>query len=363
MSLRLRPALGQIPAYKPGRSPRDIAEAAGLAEPVRLASNELAEGPLPSVTARLLAGIDGLNRYPDFSKRELVATVASTFDVAPEGVTASAGSVALLQHLVQATSGQGTELLIGWRSFEAYKTFGVASGADVVTVPLADQTHDLKAMAAAVTPQTSLVIVCNPNNPTGTVVDDAAVARFVDAVPDDVVVVFDEAYIEFCQRDDVHSALPYVRSRPNVAVLRTFSKAYGLAGLRVGFCLSSPELAEAIRKVQTPFGVNALAEAAAVASLGEEAGKELTRRVTDVCLERQRVVAELAALGIEVPPSAANFVFVPLGEESAGFAEACERHGVLVRAYQPDGVRVTTGLPAENDRFLAAAADWARARS
>jgi histidinol-phosphate aminotransferase len=208
-------------------------------------------------------------------------------------------------------------------------------------------------MAAAITDRTRVAIVCNPNNPTGTSVRKAELDRFLDDVPSDVLVVLDEAYREFVTDEQVPDALETYGDRPNVVVLRTLSKAWGLAGLRIGFLVGQQEVAAAIRKVVTPFSTSLVAQAAALAALDAE--DEVKRRCALVVAERDRVTEALRKLSLEVPPSQANFVWLPLGDRAAAFGAACESRGVIVRAFQPDGVRVTIGTPEENDAFLAAA--------
>jgi histidinol-phosphate aminotransferase len=208
-------------------------------------------------------------------------------------------------------------------------------------------------MAEAITDRTRMVIVCNPNNPTGTSVRRDELDRFLAAVPSDVLVVIDEAYREFVTDDLVPDAIETYGDRPNVVVLRTMSKAWGLAGLRVGFLVGQPEVAAAIRKVVTPFSTSLIAQAAAIAALDAE--DEVIRRCALVVAERDRVTEALRKMSPDVPTSQANFVWLPLGDQSAAFAAACESRGIIVRAFQPDGVRVTIGTAEENDAFLAAA--------
>jgi histidinol-phosphate aminotransferase len=224
-------------------------------------------------------------------------------------------------------------------------------------VPLtATEEHDLDAMAAAITDRTTLVLVCTPNNPTGTALRRDALEQFLDRVPGDVLVVIDEAYREFVRDPEVPDALDLYRDRPNVCVLRTFSKAYGLAGLRVGFAVAHPAVAEALRKTAVPFGVNGLAQAAAIASLGAES--ELLERVDALVKERSRVYDELRAQGWAVPPTEANFVWLRLGVRTGEFAAACEAAGVVVRPFGDEGVRVTIGETEANDVFLRVAAEF-----
>jgi histidinol-phosphate aminotransferase len=344
---RLRHELEALPAYKAGQRAPEGA--------FKLSSNENPFPPLPSVQAAVADAAAQANRYPDFASSRLVDALARRFDVTPDSVAVGTGSVAVADQLVRITAGPGDEVLFAWRSFEAYPIVTRIAGATPVTVPLReDESHDLAAMAAAVTDRTRLVFVCTPNNPTGAACTRGELERFLDAVPTDVLVVIDEAYREFVRDDDVPDGLDVARGRPNVVVLRTFSKAYGLAGLRVGFAVAAEPVAEALRKVQLPFGVSTAAESAAIASLGAEA--ELLRRVDTVVAERVRVTRALHDAGYALQPSQGNFVWLRLGDATAAFAQACAAAGVVVRPFPGEGVRVTVGEPEANDRFLAAAA-------
>jgi histidinol-phosphate aminotransferase len=241
--------------------------------------------------------------------------------------------------------------MYAWRSFEAYPIITQISGATSVRVPLTPgEVHDLDAMADAITDRTRLIFVCNPNNPTGTVVRRAELERFLDRVPSDVLVVLDEAYREFIRDAEVPDGIEIYRERPNVAVLRTFSKAYGLAGLRVGFAVAHEPVAAALRKTAVPFGVSQLAQDAAVASLRAE--DELMGRVGALVCERNRVHEGLVKQGWTVPETQANFVWLRLGERTIEFAAACEEAGVVVRPFAGEGVRVTIGENEANDLFL-----------
>jgi histidinol-phosphate aminotransferase len=351
---RLRSALDGIPTYKPGRP-----AAAQAGRPAyKLSSNENPYPPLPSVLETVRAETLSMNRYPDMFATGLTAAIAERFDVPAAHVATGTGSVGVLQQLVQATAGVGDEVLYAWRSFEAYPIVVQVSGARSVTVPLTtDEHHDLDAMAAAVTDRTRLVLVCSPNNPTGTAVRRDKLTRFLDAVPRDVLVVIDEAYREFVRDPDVPDALDMYRDRPNVAVLRTFSKAYGLAGLRVGFAVAHEPVAEALRKTAVPFGVSGIAQAAASASLAAEG--ELLERVSALVEERSRVQAALREQGwTAVPESQANFVWLRLAERTADFAAAAEAAGVMVRPFAGEGARVTIGEREANDLFLQVAKDF-----
>jgi histidinol-phosphate aminotransferase len=355
---RLRHALDGIPAYRPGRP----ATAHDGRPAYKLSSNENPYPPLPSVLDTLRDAAGSVNRYPDMFATGLVEAIAARFDVPTAHVATGTGSVGVLQQLVQATAGEGDEVLYAWRSFEAYPIVVQISGARSVTVPLtADERHDLDAMADALTAQTRLVLVCSPNNPTGAAVRRDELTRFLDRVPTDVLVVIDEAYREFVRSDDVPDALEVYRDRPNVAVLRTFSKAYGLAGLRVGFAVAHDAVADALRKTAVPFGVSSLAQAAAVRSLAAE--DELLVRVGALVEERDRVQESLRDQGwTRVPPSEANFVWLRLGARTEEFAVACEAAGVVVRPFAGEGARVTIGEREANDLFLQVAKDFVPSR-
>jgi histidinol-phosphate aminotransferase len=352
-SPRFRRVLDQFAPYQPGRR---VSGPDGRS--VKLSSNESPFGPLPSVAEAIAEAVRGVNRYPDNGAGNLTKAIASRFAVPPEHIAIGCGSVGVTQQLLEAVGEPGAEVLYAWRSFEAYPTLVDLSAAASVRVPLRNETHDLGAMARALTPRTRVVFICNPNNPTGTVVHAAELVEFIDQVPADCLVVLDEAYAEYVRDPDVPDGMALYAGRPNVAVLRTFSKAYGLAGLRVGFMVAHPAVAGAVRKTMLPFTVNAIAQAAAVASLAAEG--ELLERVAVVVKERTRVRDELLAGGWTVPPSEANFVWLRLAEDTQGFALACERAGVSVRAFGVEGARVSIGGHDENDAFLEVARAYPR---
>ncbi|MET8761293.1 histidinol-phosphate transaminase [Lentzea sp. NPDC004782] len=350
MTVRTRADLASLPAYVPGKS---------IPGAIKLASNEVSAGPLPSVVKAIAEAATGVNRYPDSGSVELTGRLADKLGVPADHLALGCGSVTLCQQLVQATCTENDEVLFAWRSFEAYPIVTHVAGARQIRVPLtSEHVHDLDAMAAAITPNTRMVFVCNPNNPTGTALRTEEIEAFIAKVPRDVLVVLDEAYKEFVEDAHVPDGVELAKQQwaaghDNVAVLRTFSKAYGLAGLRVGYAVAPPVVAEALRKVYVPFSVNALAQVAAMASLDAE--DELMVRCRAIVAERTRVRGELLALGYEVPESQANFVWLPLGERTAAFNEHCLAHKVVVRAFAGEGARVTIGEPEENDAFLAAA--------
>ncbi|MFN8167877.1 MAG: histidinol-phosphate transaminase [Candidatus Nanopelagicales bacterium] len=350
---RLRDALDRLPAYVAGRPPVGHPDL----PPYKLSSNENPYPPLPGVLEAVAAGAASTNRYPDPASTALVDALAERYAVPRDHLALGTGSVGLLQQVVQISAGPGDEVLFAWRSFEAYPIMTIIGGATAVQVPLRDdQTHDLDAMADAITERTRLILVCTPNNPTGTVVRQDELDRFLDRVPDDVLVIVDEAYVEFVRDPDAVRGLDTYRDRPNVAVLRTFSKAYGLAGLRVGMAVAHPPVAHALRQTAVPFGVSSVAQAAAIASLAAE--DALLERVHALVAERTRVEAALAAQGWVLPPSQANFVWLRT-ERLDELVLACEQVNLSVRRYADDGIRVTIGETEANDRFLEVSARFA----
>ena len=352
-SPRFRPVLDQLNPYKPGKR---VANAAG--QSFKLASNECPFGPLPSVAEAIAAAAAEINWYPDNHAEALTQAIARRHDVPVSHIALGCGSVGVAQQLLAAAAEPGTEVLYAWRSFEAYPILVPLTGATDVRVPLRDERHDLPAMGDAITPRTRVIFVCNPNNPTGTVVHAAELAEFLDRVPDDCLVVLDEAYADYVRDPAVPNGIEVYRDRPNVAVLRTFSKAHGLAGLRVGYLIGPDPIAAAARTTMLPFTVNSLAQTAAVASLAAEG--ELHERVDLAVKERARVRDELLAQGWNVPPTEANFVWLRLGPDTQDFAAACAQAGVSIRAFGDEGARISMGTPEADDAFLAVARAYPR---
>jgi histidinol-phosphate aminotransferase len=341
--------LAGLPVYVPGKT---------VPGAIKLASNETVFGPLPRVRAAIERAADVVNRYPDNGCVELKAALAKHLgsDFAPEHVAVGCGSVSLCQQLVQITASVGDEVIFGWRSFELYPPQVQVAGASAIRVPLTGQTFDLDAMLAAVTERTRLIFVCNPNNPTSTVVAPDALARFIQAVPSHILIALDEAYVEYIRDGMAPDSLGLVRAHSNVVVLRTFSKAYGLAGLRIGYAIGHPDLVTALDQVYVPFTVSSLAQAAAIASL--DAADELLVRTDALVDERDRVSAGLGDAGFVLPPSQTNFVWLPLGPRTLNFVKQAADARLVVRPYGTDGVRVTVGAPEENDALLGFARDW-----
>jgi len=350
-SPRFRSVLDGFPAYKPGRTPASVG---GNAH--KLSSNESPYGPLPSVVEAISEATRSVNRYPDHGAAALTEAIAERFGIPVDHVAVGCGSVGVAQQLYEAVGEPGADVLYAWRSFEAYPTLAALAGVTSIQVPLRDETHDLAAMAAAITPRTRMIFVCNPNNPTGTVVHEQELREFLDQVPASCLVVLDEAYHEYITDAAVPDGMMVYRDRPNVAVLRTFSKAYGLAGLRVGFLVAHPPVAAAVRATLLSFAVNRIAQVAAIASLAAE--DELFERVELVVKERTRVRDELISAGWAVPPTDANFIWLRLGPRTLEFAAACEAAGIAVRPFEGEGARVSIGDPEANEAFLQVTRAW-----
>ena len=356
--VRLRETLAAVPAYKPGGP--TVAHEGVTA--YKVSSNENPYPPLPSVLKVVHDAALQMNRYPDMAVTELTRKLAQRLGVPAEHIATGTGSVGVLGQIIAATCDPGDEVIYAWRSFEAYPIVVAIAGAVSVQVPLdADARHDLAAMAAAITPRTRLILVCTPNNPTGPVVHQDELEAFLDTVPDDVLVVIDEAYVEFVTDAKAPNALTTYAARPNVAVLRTFSKAFGLAGLRVGYAVAHEPVAEALRKTAVPFGVSTIAQQAAVASL--DAFDELRERVDALVSERLRVVAELRHLGWHLPDTQANFVWLPLGADTEVFARTADKAGLVVRPFAGEGVRCTIAETEANDRLIHVARNFVVART
>ncbi|APT91699.1 aminotransferase [Corynebacterium phocae] len=329
----IRHDLSSLPKYVPGKAMPDA---------LKLSSNESSLPPLPAAVEAMSDAASGANRYPDMGVTALRGALAKHLGVAVEEVTVGTGSSALCQQLVQATCDKSDEVVFPWRSFEAYPIFAQIHGATPRPVPLKDQALDLDAMADAITEHTRLVFVCNPNNPTGTVVTKDEFAQFMERVPTDVVVALDEAYFEYVRTPDTPIATQLHGHYPNLVGLRTFSKAYGLAGARVGYAFGPANIIEAMAQVAVPFSVNSLAQAGALAAL--EAQDELRARTDETVAQRGIVSEEL-----KTAPSQANFVWLP--GAPAQLATELSNNGVMVRSF-PEGIRVTVTTAEETQKLI-----------
>ncbi|OYO03229.1 histidinol-phosphate aminotransferase [Propionibacteriaceae bacterium ES.041] len=351
--VRIRACIRALPAYRAGKP----ATAGPDGRAYKLSSNENPYPPLPSVLAAVDEASRGMNRYPDAGNRAVAEATAELLggEVGPEHLAFGTGSVAVLFHALTTVCDPGDEVVYAWRSFEAYPIGVQLTGAKPVPVPLRpDCTHDLPAMLAAIGPRTRAVMLCTPNNPTGPTIRHTDLIDFCDRVPEDVLVIVDEAYVEFVTDPEAARGLDAWTQRPNVIVLRTYSKAFGLAGFRVGYAVARAELATAMRAVALPFGVSVPAQAAVVASV--RAKDELMAQVKTLIAARDELADSLRGLGIEVPESQGNFVWLPAGERTTAWGEHFAAHGLMTRAYAAgdafDGVRVSVGEPEANARVL-----------
>ena len=342
---RIRPEIAALTPYRQGKQ-------AG-ADAFKLSSNENPFDPLPQV-AEALSSATPANRYPDATAQALRERLAERHRVDVDAVHVAAGSVSILYQLVAAVAAAGDEVIYAWRSFEAYPGIPLISGAVGVPVPLVAGTgeHDLDAMADAVTDRTRAIIVCTPNNPTGPAISAVAFAAFVDRVPADVLIMLDEAYAEFVTATGAVDGLGerLFETHPNVVVLRTFSKAYGLAGLRVGYAIGHPTVLDAARITGIPLSVTGAAQQAAIASLDAE--EELLVRVAAIVDRRTELLKGLRAQGWEVPDAQGNFVWLPTGERTDEIAEVFTAADIVVRPFSGDGIRISVGEHASVEKVL-----------
>ncbi|MBV9852642.1 MAG: histidinol-phosphate transaminase [Armatimonadetes bacterium] len=350
--LRLRP-------YLPGKPIEEVQRELGLTDIIKLASNENPLGPSPQAVAAITRAAASVTLYPEGSAPLLRQAVSRHVQMPPETLVFGNGSDEVLHLLALSFLRPGDEVVQGDPSFAMYEIYTIQCGATPVKVPLRDYTHDLEAMADAIGPKTRMVVIANPNNPTGTLVTRPEIERFLGRVPPDVLVVFDEAYDEYVSHPDKADLRPLVRDGRNVVILHTFSKAYGLAGLRVGYGMARTEIAEILNRVRSPFNVNLLAQAAAIAALDDQA--HVARSVALNAEGRDYFCREFERLGLGYVPSQANFMLVDVGRDSRAVFDALLRRGVIVRAGAglglPRHIRVTVGTPDQNARFIAALED------
>ena len=358
MTVTFAHKLERMPHYEAGMHEDTARAAFGSDEVIKLASNESPWGPHPAVAEAVGRAATGLNRYPDQHALRLRRRIAERFDTDPARVAVGNGSCEILLAAAEALCDPGDELLFAWPSFSIYPHLAALSGAREIRVPLAQgYVHDLDAMLAEVTAATQLLLVCNPNNPTGTYLGASHIDDFCEQVPEHVTVVLDEAYIDFQVRDDPDATVDLLDRFPNLVLLRTFSKCHGLAGLRVGYALCSPAFRAAVDAVRQPFSVNSIAQAAAAEAVLHQ--DDVTERVERTIVERSFVEEGLRGLGLETPDSQTNFSWVALGErDEAALVESLAEQGILVRPGEalggPGHIRVTYATRPENERFLGA---------
>jgi histidinol-phosphate aminotransferase len=353
-----RPAIGSLVPYEPGKPVEEVQRELGLERVVKLASNEGQFGPFPEALDAIARGAPELNRYPDGGAYRLRTALAEKDGVAFENVAIAAGADAVVMYLSLAVLDPGDDIVCGWPSFPSYVLDAIKLGAEPKTVPLEEHRYHVERILAAVGPRTKIVYVCNPNNPTGTMVSRAELDAYFDRVPDHVLTVLDEAYFEYVDEPDYPNGIEeYFKGGRRVLVLRTFSKIYGLAGLRVGYGVGPPDVVEAISKVRNAFDVNQTAQDAALASMGNDAEIERRRRLTAEGRSQLQEACTRLGLVVAAPP-VANFVFAEVGDDARPVFDALLREGVIVRPLAPFGapgaIRVTVGTPEENDLFAAA---------
>jgi len=347
-----RPDLDSIPTYVPGRPIDEVARELGLTDIAKLASNECPTKPFPEVIDAITAAASEVNRYPEDSAHDLVDALAAHHGLGVDHFWLGLGSTQVINCIALAVGGPGTSAVYAHPSFVMYPISTRIAGAEAIAVPLdAEMRHDLDAMASAIREDTTLVYVCNPNNPTGTYLPGADVAAFIEAVPDRITVVVDEAYHDYVTEPDYDSALPLVHDRDNIIVTRTFSKVYGLAGLRIGYGMGRPDTVAALRKTQVPFSTNSVGQAAAQEALRYD--DRVVERAKENAIGRETIESGLAERGIEFWPSQTNFVLMRPAADAAALDAALLRQGVIVRRAGPF-IRVSVGTEAENVRFLAA---------
>lgn len=350
----IKPHIRDLAPYVPGKPIEELERELGISNSIKLASNENPLGPSPKAVEAMRNAAAHIHRYPDGASFALRAKLAKRLGVAENQLVFGTGADEILELIAKTLMGPGDEVVYAWPSFAMYPIVVKGMGAVGVPVPLTDDfVHDLDAMAAAVTDRTRVVMICNPNNPTGTSVGAEEFARFVAKLPEDVVLAVDEAYFEFVRRPDFPDVIALLDGRPGTIVLRTFSKVYGLAGIRIGYGICDPELASYLERARHPFNVNNLAEAAALAALDDE---EHARRTIDLNTQGlEYLTRELARLGIETWPSEANFL---LARPGANVFDALLARGIIIRPMKGFGlaeyVRISVGLPEENERLIKA---------
>jgi histidinol-phosphate aminotransferase len=356
MSSLVIPSIEALVPYEGGKPVEELARELGVTDAIKLASNENPLGPSPLALEAARQALGNVHRYPDGAAYALRNAIARFHGVRLDEVLQGAGSNELLDLVVRTFATPAHHIVFGEPAFVVYRIASLAGGVPFTAVPLKNQVHDLPAMAAAVKPETRVLFVANPNNPTGTHVGRAAVEELLRSVPPEVVIVMDEAYFEYADAPDYPNSLSLRHLRERLLVLRTFSKAYGLAGLRVGYAIGPANLIDYMNRVRAPFNTTLPAQAAAIAALDDQAHVQRSREANTI--ERARLTRELVAMGLEVAPSQANFVLVDVGRPARVVYDRLLERGVIVRPFgnMPTSLRVTCGLPHENDRFLTALA-------
>lgn len=356
----LRPELSAVPSYRPGLP----APSNQHGKAYKLSSNELPYPPSPGVVEAMVAAAHNANLYPAAAAEPLARLLGDRLQLTSDSVVVGCGAIGLLQHLIQCAAGPGDEVLYAWRSFEAYPIFVQLAGATSVAVPLTDDgAHDLGAMIRAITSRTRAVLICNPNNPTGNVIDHVGLRDFLAQVPPELLVILDEAYLEFLPDDADAQSVELFQNHHNLVLLRTFSKAYGLAGARVGYAICHAQVADALRKANDVFSVSSIAQAGAAAALQAPAQSEMRSRVRAVTRRRRELLSQLNRLGLTTWGEGGNFLWVPLGAASEEFSRSLEQAGVSGRVFPGEGVRISIGHPEGDGAVVLAATEHLRRRT
>lgn len=352
MPLHVHPDIAKLVPYSPGKPLEELERELGIRGAVKLASNENPLGPSPKAVAALSKGTESLHLYPDGGAHRLTRALADRLKVSDNQIIVGNGSDEIISLLVKAFLAPGDEAVMADHTFVMYKLAVTGGHGTPKEVPLKEWCHDLPAMAESITDRTRLVFICNPNNPTGTIVTKDEVSSFMAAIPEDVMVVFDEAYYEYVRHPQFPDSIQYIREDRPVVILRTFSKIYGLAGLRIGYGITTPEIVDYLHRVRNPFNTNTLAQNAALAALEDE-GHVATSRVLNES-EMAVVESELRDLGLHPLPSQANFIYVDTSRDGQEIFNRLLKEGVIVRHIRGSMIRVTIGQPEENARFVKA---------
>jgi len=350
-----KPNIVNLPVYKPGKPIEEVKRELGLSEVIKLASNENPYGSSPAARAAIISELDNLSIYPDGSAAELTAALAAHLEVAPEQIIFGCGSDEIIALIARAFFLPGDETIMADQTFSVYKSNADIEGAVSIEVPLVDGVHDLEGMLSRVNDRTKVIWVCNPNNPTGTIVAEQALRTFLDSVPAHVMVVLDEAYAEYVTDLSYSDGIRLLERYPNLVVLRTFSKIYGLAALRIGYGVASPEVIKLINQVREPFNTSRLAQAAALAALGDQEYVQECRRLNSAGIVQ--LLGEFKRLGLASFPAHGNFIMVDVRKPAFEVFDALLRRGVIVRAghrIYPSYIRVTVGSTEQNNAFIAA---------
>ncbi len=351
MTISVSENIKSISPYVPGKPIEEVERELGITGTIKLASNENPLGPSTRAVNALKKAVDGLNRYPDGSGFYLSQALAKKYEVEPNQVILGNGSNELIELVVRTFIQSGDEIVSADPSFVVYKMIAQAAGGTNVIVPCKDMRHDLEAMAGCITPKTRIVFIANPNNPTGTMNTQTEMDRFMERVPDNVIVAVDEAYFEYVTHSEYPDSLDYLKDGKNILALRTFSKIYGLAGLRIGYGITTPEIAELMNKVRQPFNTNSLAQVAALAALSDRKHVEKSIAVNNE--GKQFLYQSFQQLGISFIPTETNFIMFETARDAKEVFDALMKQGVIIRPMGGKRLRVTIGLPEENKRFVA----------